>query len=148
MAKRPIILVALLLVVAVAAVMLWRASTREPMADFRDFPWTYITEAGVGSDESKVIIDRGEITGPASVIDPASGATAWPAFVHPDPKVVPLVDGKPVIFPLIPQGQGSRTPVITAIGRPLTQREIEHATRYFTREGRERMDAFTKEQKP
>ncbi|MBN8524965.1 MAG: hypothetical protein J0M02_06505 [Planctomycetes bacterium] len=134
-----------LLVVAGTGVWLWRVNTVEPMASFRDFPWTYITEAAMGTDENRVIIDRGHINGPTSVIDAASGQTAWPAYIHPDPAVVPLVAGKPLIFPLMPNGNGMRSPVLAPLGRPLNQREIETVERYLTPEGRDRMDAFRKE---
>jgi len=134
-----------LVAVAAIAVLIWRQYTSEPMSGFRDFPWTYITERACGGDASRVIINRGEITGPPSVVDETSGETAWPAFIHPDPAVVPLVDGKPCIFPLIPQGDRTRTPLIPSLKRPLTQAEILGVERFFTAEGRERMDAFRKE---
>jgi hypothetical protein len=134
------------LVLAVfCCIWLWRLDTAEPMAGFRDFPWTYITESDVGSDESRVQISRGSINGPASIVDPSTDQTAWPAFIHPDPAVVPLIDGKPCIFPLIPMGNGSRTPVLPPLRRPLTQKEIDGVQRYQTPEGRQRMDAFRKE---
>jgi hypothetical protein len=145
MSSRPMLLWGLLILVAMAGVWIWRLSTQEPMSAWKDFPWTYITEAAVGSDEARVIINRGEITGPASVVDETNGQTAWPAFIHPDPAVVPQIDGKPCIFPLIPQGDRARTPVIPTLGRPLTQSEIQGVERYLTPEGRERMDVFRKE---
>lgn len=145
MSSRAVILTVILVAVAAAGIWVWRLTTAEPMGGFRDFPWTYITEANVGADETRVIINRGTINGPTSVEDEASGQIAWPAFVHPDPTVVPLIDGRQVIFPLIPVGNGSRTPVIPGLKRPLKQREMEGAVRYFDSEGRKRMDAFRKE---
>lgn len=145
MTTRPIILTLCLIAVAAIAVLVWRQYTSEPAAAFRDFPWTYITEKACGTDESRVIIHRGVIAGPSNVVDEASGETAWPAYVHPDPTVVPLVGGKPCIFPLISHGTGSRTPVIPSLKRPLSQNEILGVVRYFTPEGRERMDAFRTE---
>ena len=145
MTTRPIVLTLCLIAAAAVAILVWRQYTSEPAGAFRDFPWTYITEKSCGPDESRVIINRGEITGPASVTDEACGETAWPAFIHPDPAVVPLVGGKPVIFPLIPSGNGSRTPVVPTLNRPLSQSEIQGVVRFFTPEGRERMDAFRKE---
>lgn len=145
MSLRPVLLFGLLLVVMAAGVWIWRMATAEPMAGFRDFPWTYITESAMGADESLVIINRGSITGPSSVIEEATGQTAWPAFIHPNASVVPLIDGKPCIFPLIPMGNGARTPVIKSLGRSLSQKEIDGVQRYQIPEGRERMDAFRKE---
>lgn len=145
MTSRPILLWGLLILVAMAGVWIWHLTTQEPMSAWKDFPWTYITEAAMGSDETRVIINRGEITGPASVVDEANGQPAWPAFIHPDAAVVPLVSGKPCIFPLIPQGDHARTPVIPSLGRPLTQSEIQGVVRYLTPEGQERMDAFRSE---
>lgn len=129
---------------ALLLVGLWRSATAEPMAGFRDFPWTYVTEGMAGYDPSRVVIARGEITGPQSVED-ASGATAWPAYVHPDPKVVPLKDGKPYIFPVIDDGHSQRTPVILPLKRPLNAREIGQARRFQTPEGEERLQRFRQE---
>jgi hypothetical protein len=145
MTTRPIVLTLCLIAVAAIAVLVWRQYTSEPAGAFRDFPWTYISEKDCGTDESRVIIHRGEITGPASVTDEASGETAWPAFIHPDPAVVPLVGGKPVIFPVIAQGNSARTPVIPGLKRPLNPGELLGVVRYFTPEGRDRMDAFRTE---
>lgn len=144
MSSRLTILTVSLVLVAAAGMWLWRLAGAEPMASFRDFPWTYISEAKMGSDESAVVITRGSINGPPSVSD-AAGATAWPAYVHPDPHVVPLIDGKPCIIPLISDGNTTRTPVIRSLKRPLTHQEMNGLVRYVTPEGRERMDAFRKE---
>jgi hypothetical protein len=142
MSNRPIILTVVLVVVAMAGIWIWRLTTAEPMSSFRDFPWTYITEAAMGTDEKLVIIDRGTITGPANVLDTGTNATAWPAFTFPG---LPLVDGKALIFPVIPEGDHSRTPVIPALGRPLNQNEIDQLVRFQIPEGHERMEAFRKE---
>lgn len=144
MKPRSLILAAVLLAAVLTALWVWRASTAEPLAKFRDFPWTYISESAAGYDDARVLVVRGEITGPASAQDPA-GATAWPAYVHPDPAVVPRQDGKPYIFPLIPAGGGARTPVIAPLKRALTAREIAAARRWQTPEGEERMERFRKE---
>jgi len=145
MPSRLVLLSGLLILVAAAGIWVWRMYTREPMSGWKDFPWTYITEAAMGSDETRVVIDRGTINGPPSVVDEASGTTAWPAYIHPDPQVVPLIDGKPCIFPLIPNGNLARTPVIPSLKRPLTASELAGVQRYFTPEGQARMDAFRKE---
>lgn len=145
MTTRPIILTLCLIAVAAIAVLVWRQYTSEPAGAFRDFPWTYITEKACGTDESRVIIHRGEITGPASVTEETSGETAWPAYVHPDPAVVPLVGGKHVIIPLVEQGDRVRTPVLQSLGRALKPTEIEGLVRYQTDEGSSRMAAFRTE---
>jgi len=142
MPLRPIALSLLLVAVVVAAWWLWRAQASEPMAGFRDFPWTYIAEPG--ADPARVVVCRGAITGPPSTTD-GTGATAWPAYVHPEAAVVPLIGGRPCIIPLITEAGGSRTPVIPGLGRPLTRPEIDKLVRYQTDEGRARMDAFRKE---
>lgn len=144
MSRRLAILSAALILVAAAGIWLWRLAAAEPMAAFHDFPWTYISEAAMGGDASAVVIVRGSINGPPSVTD-AAGATAWPAYVHPDPHVVPYIDGRPLIIPLITDGNATRSPVIRSLKRPLTQQEMNGLVRYFTPEGRERMDAFRKE---
>ena len=145
MPSRPVLLSGLLILVAAAGVWVWHLSTHEPMSGWKDFPWTFITEAAVGPDESRVIISRGSIEGPASVVDEATGQTAWPAYIHPDPAVVPFIQGKPCIFPLIPNGNLARTPVIPSMKRPLNAAELAGVQRYFTPEGSERMAAFRKE---
>lgn len=145
MASRPIVLGIVLAGVAAAGAWMWRLGAREPLAEFRDFPWTYITEAATGPDETRVIIDRGSIGGPPSVVEAATGATAWPAYVHPDPAVVPLIGGKPCIFPVVPAGSRARTPAIPSLRRPLTADELAGARRYLTPEGAARMAAFREE---
>lgn len=145
MPVRLVVLGSILVLAALTAAWLWRTSTVEPLASFRDFPWTYITEAGTGPDQSRVIIHRGSISGPASLLDEASGQRAWPAYVHPDPAVIPLMDGRPCIFPVIPDGTQSRTPVIPSLRRPLTTHELAAAQRFLTPEGAERMAAFRAE---
>lgn len=145
MLSRPVILCGILILVAAAGIWVWRLSTQEPMAGWKDFPWTYVTEAAMGSDETRVIINRGTVNGPSSVVDEATGETAWPAYIHPDPAVVPLSNGKPCVFPLIPNGNLSRTPVIPSLKRPLNAKELAGVQRYFTPEGAERMAAFRKE---
>ncbi|MCK6487109.1 MAG: hypothetical protein L6R48_02000 [Planctomycetes bacterium] len=144
MKPRNLVLGVLLLVAVIAAVWVWRASTAEPLAGFRDFPWTYIAEGAAGYDDTRVLVVRGEITGPASTQE-AGGATAWPAYFHPDPAVVPQQAGKPYLFPLIPAGNAARTPVIAPLKRALTAREIATAQRFMTGEGEERMARFRKE---
>jgi hypothetical protein len=145
MSSRLILLCGLFILVAAAGIWIWRLSTHEPMAGWRDFPWTYITESAMGGDESRVIINRGEINGPASVIDEVTGQTAWPAYIHPDPNVVPLIDGKPCIIPLIEENNAVRTPVLKALRRPLTPTEINGLQRFQIDEGRVRMELFRKE---
>ncbi len=145
MTTRPIVLTLCLIAVAAIAVLVWRQYTSEPASAFRDFPWTYITEKACGPDESRVIIHRGEVTGPANVVDEASRETAWPAYVHPDAAVVPLVGGKQVIIPLIEEGDRVRTPVLRPLGRTLKPAEIEGLVRYQTDEGKTRMEAFRTE---
>lgn len=144
MAARPVILTCVFVAVLAAALWVWRLSTAQPAGEFRDFPWTFITEAAMSADPAHVLIDRGTIEGPLTIVDPTTGDTAWPAFIHPDPAVVPLVDGKPLIIPLIHEGQFGRTPVIPALKRPLSRAEIEGLRRYFTPEGTERMAVFRK----
>lgn len=144
MSPRNLILGSVLLAVAVAAVWVWRAATAEPLAKFRDFPWTYIAESAAGYDDSRVLVVRGEVTGAESAQD-AAGATAWPAYFHPDPAVVPRQAGKPYIFPLIPSGNAARTPVIAPLKRALTARELAAVQRWQTPEGEERMARFRKE---
>ena len=145
MSRRQVLLFGILLLVAGAAVWLWRTSSAEPLAAFRTFPYTYISESAAGYDETAVILDRGSIDGPPSIEVAASGATAWPAFVDPSGKLIPTKDGKPYIFPLIPNGNTSRTPVIKPLGRPLTGSEIDGMVRYQTTEGAKRMEAFRTE---
>ena len=142
--SRRTILLGFVVVAAIASIWLWRLATLDPMRSFSDFPWTYITEAAVGSDDSRVIVLRGSITS-QSQTQTSGGETAWPAYVHPDPQVVPAIDGKPCIIPLIQHGNSVSTPVIRSLGRPLNQHEIDGLVRYLTPEGRERMDAFRKE---
>lgn len=142
---RPVILGITLLLVAAAAMWVWRLSAADPMAGFRDFPWTYITVSAIGSDESRVVISRGSVSGPTSIRIEGSGETAWPAFFHPDPSVVPQIGGKPCIFPVISDGPHAHTPVIPALKRPLTEAELAGAQRFLTPEGEARMAAFRTE---
>jgi hypothetical protein len=144
MSPRNLVLGVVLLAAVIAAVWVWRASTAEPLAKFRDFPWTYIAESAAGYDDTRVLVVRGEITGPESTQD-AGGAAAWPAYFHPDPAVVPRQGGKPYIFPLIPAGSAARTPAIAPLKRPLTARELAAVQRWQTPEGEERMERFRKE---
>jgi hypothetical protein len=143
MTTRQILLMAALLASAAAAVWLWKASTSEPMGAFRTFPYTYISEAKAGYDETAVVIHRGTIDGPASVED--ENGTAWPAYTDPTGKIIPLKGDKPFLVPVIPAGDSARTPVIKALGRPLKQEEIYNLVKYQTPEGAERMAAFRKE---
>lgn len=145
MKSNPVILGIVLVLLIAAGIWIWRSASREPMSGFKDFPWTYIAEPATGTDPARVIVVRGQINGPASTTDPASGEIAWPAYVHPDAAIVPLVDGKPVIFPIIPNGLYARTPVIPTLKRPLTRQELEGAVRFQTPEGQARMEAFHKE---
>ncbi len=144
MNKRTFLLIAVLAALALVGVWVWRTATAEPMAAFREFPYTYITESAGGYDASKVVVTRGSITGPAASLD-ADGTTAWPAYIHPDDKVVPRQDGKPYIIPLIAHGTSLSTPRIAPLGRPLNAREIADLERYQTPEGSERMAKFRQE---
>lgn len=145
MSSRPILLSGILILVAVAGIWVWHLSTHEPMSAFRDFPWTYVTEATAGHDPV-IIIDRGTIDGPASV-QTSDGATAWPAYAIPA-NLVPLRDGKPYVIPLIGEGPEAHTPRIPHLGRPLNGREMHLLDRVQTDEGRERLDAFRKGVEP
>ena len=140
------LLIALPLLVAIGAAWLWHLYLAEPMASFRTFPYTYISEAGAGYDASAVVIDTGSIDGPASVS--TDGLTAWPAYTDPSGMIVPLKGGKPYILPLIPAGDVMRTPLVKPLGRALTAREIDRLVRYQTAEGAVRMAAFRSEMLP
>jgi hypothetical protein len=145
--RRWVQLGAALLATSAAAAWLWRASSSDPMAAFRTFPHAYISEAAAGYDETAVVVERGTVEGPPAVRT-ADGATAWPAYWDPSGRIVPPLGGRPYLIPLIPEGDGVRTPAIKPLGRSLRSDEILNLVRYLTPEGVERMAAFRKETSP
>ena len=144
MHARTIKLVVVLAVVASVGVWVWRQTVAEPLSEFRDFPYTYITEAAAGYDETQVIISRGEIVGPPQV-ETDKGAIAWPIYIHPDANVIPRQNGKPYLIPMITVGVSQHTPRIAPLGRMLTPSETSNLVRYQTTEGEERMAKFRKD---
>lgn len=146
--RRLLLALSLILIGGAVSIVLWRQATSEPLASFRDFPHTYLTESGVGYDPLRIVIGRGSITGEPSIPDPASGATAWPAYCDPTGTIVPLQDGRPFLIPLIAEGSTVRTPVIAPLRRTLNGKEIAMLMRYQTAEGAALMDAFRTEFAP
>jgi len=118
-----------------AGALYWWLST-PPRSPFKDISYAYLPEGEVTTDVSSFIYVSGKETQAAKITLP-DGRTGYPACYHPDPKVVPLQEGKVLYFPGEFLGDGVvQTPPLPPHQRPLSFEEGIQVQRYISDEAK------------
>lgn len=138
------VFVVLIFAVVIAGMMyVMKAKGDDELSEFKQFPHTYLRVQDVGYDETKIVIWKGGASAPPMIrLD--DGSVAWPCYVHPNESVVPRLNGKPLLIPLI-YGSGSAmtTPSIPPHKTPLPEREIQALQKFQIPEGQKILEEYS-----
>lgn len=123
------ILLATLLLLA-AATISW-FTLREERTAFHDIAYPCLPLDVATTDPTQFVMVNGHDAPPGEHTMP-DGTVVYAVFSHPDPKVVPLVDGKTLYFPARLIGEDDlETPPLPPANRPLPKAQRFSLVRYL-----------------
>jgi len=126
--RRIVIIVAL----AVAGGALWYNGRSDDFSSFKSIAYPCLPLDTVTTDPSTFIMVAGSQS-PPTEHTLADGSVVYPVFSHPDPNVVPLVDGKTLYFParLFDEDE-LETPPLPPRNLPLSKRHRFELVKYLS----------------
>jgi len=129
--------VALILTVCV----LWYNSRSDEFEAFKSIAYPCLPLDQTTTDPSTCIMVTGNRSPPEQHVT-ADGSIVYPVFSHPDPKVVPLVQGKLLYFPArFFDEDDVETPPLPPKDRPLSKVHRFELVRYLPEETKAQMSA-------
>ena len=131
------------LIIVGLAFALWMWMPNDDHAAFRQVAYPCLPLDTTTTDPADFIMVRG-LRAPPNQHTLPDGTVVYPVFSHPDPAVVPLVDGAPLFFParLIEDERfGLETPPLPPNGQPLHPQHRFGLVRYLGDETRTALQA-------
>jgi hypothetical protein len=134
----------ILVILGILLAWLWRLESVDPLAEWRQFPRTYLPAGTVTTDPTMLVIVPGGPESPPEIRQ--AEKVLHPAYIHPD---LHTSDGRPLIFTVTINADGDRvTPRLPPDNKPLGKPAVFQLKRYQTSEGETLLARFREVQKP